>query len=47
MPVSVGLGVTVFGDWPDPMTWAGIVLVIGSGLYVLHREVLRKGERRR
>lgn len=45
MPMSVGLGVALFGDWPDPMTWTGIVLIIASGLYVLHREVLRKGRR--
>ena len=40
MPVAVALGVLLFGDWPTPLTWLGIALVVGSGLYVLHREVL-------
>ncbi len=40
MPVSVGLGMALFGDWPDPVTWVGIVLIVASGLYVLHREII-------
>ena len=27
-----------WGDLPDALGWVGIVLIIGSGLYVLHRE---------
>jgi drug/metabolite transporter (DMT)-like permease len=35
----------VFGDFPNGLTWCGIAVIIGSGLYVIHRERLsaRKG----
>ena len=36
--VSVILGFAVFGDWPNALTWAGIAVIVGSGLYVIHRE---------
>jgi drug/metabolite transporter (DMT)-like permease len=36
--VAVALGYMVFGDFPDLMTWAGIAVICGSGLYVIHRE---------
>ncbi len=32
------LGFFIFGDFPDPLTWVGIAIIVGSGLYVLHRE---------
>ena len=32
------VGVVVFGDWPSPTMLAGAALVVGSGLYILHRE---------
>ena len=28
----------VFGDFPTALTWCGIAVIIGSGLYVIHRE---------
>jgi drug/metabolite transporter (DMT)-like permease len=31
-------GLVVFGDWPDPMTWVGVGLIIGAGVYTLWRE---------
>ena len=37
-------GYLVFSDFPDGPTWAGIALIIGSGLYIAHRERLRKTE---
>ena len=27
-----------FGDWPNPMSWAGIVVIVASGLYIIARE---------
>lgn len=36
--MAVALGYAVFGDFPNPMTWAGIAVICGSGLYVIHRE---------
>jgi S-adenosylmethionine uptake transporter len=32
------LGLVVFGDFPEPATWLGIAIIVGSGLYVFHRE---------
>ncbi|KAF0120435.1 MAG: hypothetical protein FD152_4159 [Xanthobacteraceae bacterium] len=34
-------GITVFGEWPDMASWAGILLIVGAGLYTLHRERVR------
>lgn len=31
-------GYLVFSDFPDGPTWVGIALIIGSGLYIAHRE---------
>lgn len=35
-------GFLVFGDFPDLMTWAGIALIVASGMYIAHRERIRK-----
>ena len=35
---ATALGFLIFGDFPDPVTWAGIAVIVGSGLYVFHRE---------
>ena len=35
---AVALGYWVFGDFPDALTWAGIVVIVASGLYVFARE---------
>lgn len=32
------LGLWVFGDWPDALSWLGIAIVIFSGIYVYIRE---------
>lgn len=36
--VAVALGYLIFGDFPNPMTWAGIAVIVASGLYIIHRE---------
>jgi drug/metabolite transporter (DMT)-like permease len=38
--VAVALGYLIFGDFPNPMTWAGITVIVASGLYMIHRERL-------
>jgi len=38
------LGYAVFGDLPDIWTLAGAAVVIGSGLYLLHRERVTRSE---
>jgi drug/metabolite transporter (DMT)-like permease len=35
---STLLGFAIFGDLPDRWTLAGAILIVGSGLYVLHHE---------
>ena len=36
---AVLLGLLVWGDLPDAWTWVGSTLVVGSGIYIWHREV--------
>ena len=43
----VVVGFAWFGDWPAITTWIGITLIVGSGLYALHRERIRARERAR
>ncbi|MEZ5886581.1 MAG: DMT family transporter [Paracoccaceae bacterium] len=31
-------GFLVFGDFPNAITWAGIGVIVASGLYIIHRE---------
>jgi drug/metabolite transporter (DMT)-like permease len=35
---SVTLGYLVFSDFPNLTAWAGILVIVSSGLYVIHRE---------
>lgn len=35
---ATGLGFLIFGDFPDPLKWLGIAIIVGSGLYVFWRE---------
>ncbi len=35
-------GFLLFGEWPDLWTLVGAGLIIGSGLYILHRERARR-----
>lgn len=32
------IGLVVFGDFPDEVTWIGIAILVGSGLYISFRE---------
>lgn len=36
---AIAIGMVVFGERPDLWTWVGAVLVVGSGLYTLYREM--------
>lgn len=38
LPVATLLGYLVFGDFPNALTQIGIVIIIGAGLYMIHRE---------
>ena len=46
LPMAVMWGVVFFGNWPDVITYAGMALICGSGLYVLHREMALARTRR-
>ena len=34
-------GYVLFGDFPDQLTWVGAAVIIGSGIYIAHRERVR------
>jgi len=38
LPVATLLGYLVFNDFPNTLTLTGICIIIGSGLYMIHRE---------
>jgi drug/metabolite transporter (DMT)-like permease len=35
---ATALGFLVFGDFPDRLTWVGVAIILGSGIYIFHRE---------
>ncbi len=37
---AVILGYLIFDDFPNTLTWAGIAVIVASGLYIIHRERL-------
>jgi S-adenosylmethionine uptake transporter len=41
LPVAVLFGYLVWGDLPAPATWAGLALIVGAGLYIVHREAVQ------
>lgn len=46
LPLSIVWGILVFGDWPDAITYAGIALILVSGLVIIWREARSNGPRR-
>ena len=38
LPLSIFWSITIFGDWPDTVSWLGMVLIAGAGLYVVYNE---------
>ncbi len=38
---AFGFGYLFFAEWPGVQVWYGLPLIVGSGLYVLHRERIR------
>jgi drug/metabolite transporter (DMT)-like permease len=42
IPIALLLGYLLFRDLPDLISICGIVLIIGSGIYTLHREQVRR-----
>lgn len=42
MPLAIFWGIVFWGEYPPLSTLGGIALIIGGGLYALHREAARK-----
>ena len=42
--VAVVIGYFVWGTFPNLSTWAGIAVIVGSGLYIIHREHVTAGQ---
>lgn len=42
VPLAVFWGFMIFDEVPDMTTWTGILLIVGSGLFIVYREVRRK-----
>ncbi len=42
LPIAIFWGVIVFGEFPDKITFIGIALILGSGLYIIWRETILK-----
>ncbi len=40
MPIAVFWGLVVFGQFPDAVSWIGIALICGAGLYIFWRETV-------
>ena len=41
MIMAIIWGITVFDTWPDWLSWAGMALILGSGLFLLWRETVK------
>jgi drug/metabolite transporter (DMT)-like permease len=39
---ALGIGYAVWGEVPNALAIAGIAVIVGSGLYILHRERVRR-----
>ena len=39
---ALGIGYVVWGDVPNALAMVGIAVIVGSGLYILHRERVRR-----
>ena len=35
---AIGLGILIFGDWPDQPTLVGTLIIVSTGIYTFHRE---------
>lgn len=44
VPSAIILGIVVFGQFPDLLASMGIALIVGSGIYTMHRERVRRRE---
>ena len=43
-PGPGGWGAVIFDDWPDLTAWFGMILIIGSGLFMVWRETVTRAD---
>ncbi|WP_282607684.1 DMT family transporter [Pelagibius sp. Alg239-R121] len=41
LPLAIIWGIVIWGDWPDLVSVAGILLIVGGGLFVFYRESIK------
>ena len=41
--VAAAFGYAIWGQIPDRFVWLGAAIVVASGLYIAHREAVRRG----
>lgn len=46
LPMSMMMGLLVFSEFPDALALIGMALILGSGLYAIHRERVRARQAR-
>ena len=38
LPTAVFWGIVIWGDWPELTSWAGIILILSGGIFMIYRE---------
>ena len=41
LPIAIFWSITLFGDWPDMISWMGIVLIAGAGIFNVFSEKIQ------
>ena len=41
LPLAIFWSITLFGDWPDMISWMGIVLIAGAGIFNVFRKKIQ------
>lgn len=47
MPLAVLFGMVIFDEWPDPIAYVGMTLIVGSGIITIWREAVNRTAVRR
>ncbi len=37
---EIAFGLLIFGDWPAPLVWGGMALIVAAGLFIIYRETM-------
>jgi drug/metabolite transporter (DMT)-like permease len=43
---ALAIGWLLFAEWPDAWSFVGMALIVGSAIYIAHREFVRAREAR-